>query len=57
MNFKISYINPKTGEPESVVINSEDCFQKLSSIYSKMIPDGRIKPVNFKLELLLEPEE
>lgn len=57
MNFKISFINPKTGEQESIVINDENCYKIITSIFSKMIPDGRIKPVNFKLELLLEPEE
>lgn len=56
MNFKISYINPATGEQESIIIDAENCYQKISSIFSKMIPDGKLKPVNFKLELLLEPE-
>ncbi len=56
MNFKISYINPKTGEQESIIINAENCYQTISLIYSKMIPDGKLKPVNFKLELLLETE-
>ena len=57
MNFKISFINPKTGEQESKIIKEADCWATINSIFSKMIPDGRIKPVNFKLELLLETEE
>ncbi len=53
MEFEITFINPKTGEPESVKIDKENCYDVITSVYSKTIPDGKIKPVNFKLELKL----
>ena len=56
MNFKITYKNPKTGEDESVMITKENCHDSLSAIFSKLIPDGRIKPVNVKLELIFGTE-
>ena len=56
MKFKITYKNPGTGEDESLVITQEDCHDKLSEIFSKMIPDNKIKPVNVKLELIFGNE-
>ncbi len=54
MDFKISFINPTKGEQESHIIDKENCWETLTAVYSKTIPDGKIKPVNFKFELLLD---
>ena len=56
MQYKITFKNPKTGEDESLMVTAENCYEILGNIFSKMIPDGKIKPVNFKLELILGSE-
>ena len=56
MKFKITYKNPETGEDESVIITEKNCHDSLSAIFAKLIPDGRIKPVNVKLELIFGTE-
>jgi hypothetical protein len=53
MKYKITFINPKTGEPEERFLTESDCWQVLSGVYSATIPEMKIKPVNFKLELIL----
>ena len=57
MQFEIKFINPKTGEPETQLIKEDNCWKVLNSVYSKTIPDGKIKPVNFGLVLKLDIEE
>lgn len=57
MDFKITYIDPTTGEPESEIVKEVDCWQKLNSIYSKTIPERKLKPVNIKLETVFDVEE
>ncbi len=56
MKFKITYINPATGEEESVIIEKENCWDAINEVYSKTIPERKIKPVNFKLELIFGAE-
>ncbi len=56
MKFRLTVRNAKTGEEESQLMTEADCWKVINSLYNKMIPDGKLKPVNFKLELLLDPD-
>ncbi len=56
MEFEITIINPTTGEPESQRLTQDNCWQSINSLYSKAIPEKKLKPVNFKLELLLDSD-
>lgn len=54
MQYEITYINPKTGEPETKELTEATCWQTINAVYSATIPEKKIKPVNVKLELKLD---